>query len=137
MKTYNVQKRVETEKNTDLFDQVGFDTLEEAEKLFGELLKKKVNLAGEYNENNHKEYYIESLEIESYDEETDEFEIVEGKIVYSEGMKDKNNYKGDYASFFWYFAKFDGTELVYNFYYDGNLEYENVKESELTNWYNY
>lgn len=140
MKTYNVQKRVETEKNTDLFDKVGFDTLEEAEKLFGELLKKQVNLAGEYNENNHKEYYSEILEIESYDDEKDEFESIKEVVVYSEGLKDKNNYKGNYANWYWYFAKFDGTELVYNFYDNGkdlNLEYENVKESELKNWYNY
>lgn len=140
MKTFNVQKRVETEKNTDLFDKVGFDNLEEAEKLFSELLRKQVNLAGEYKEKNYKEYYSEILEIESYDEEEDEFESVKEVVVYLEGLKDKNNYKGDFANWYWYVAKYNGEELVYDFYDNGidlNLEYSSVKESELENWYNY
>lgn len=41
---------------------------------------------------------------------------------------------------YWAVGKFNGQELVYNFYDNGrdlNLEYENIKESELKNWFNY
>ncbi len=38
MKTYNVQKRVNTGSNTEIFDTVSFDCLDKAEEKFIEIL---------------------------------------------------------------------------------------------------
>lgn len=140
MKTYNVQKTVSTEKTTEQFDPVSFDNLQDAELFFNQELAKQENLAGEYNTGDFSEYYEEALVITSYDDETGYVEDVKSESVYCEGSKDKNNYKGNYANWYWFVAKFNGTELNYNFYDNSkemNLEYSDVKASELRNWYNY
>ena len=140
MKTYNVQKRVNTGSTTEIFDTISFDCLAKAEEKFKEILAVQETYAGEYNDNYFRGYYHEEIEIESFDDETDEFEQIKSVTVYYEGVKDKNNYKGEFANNYWAVAKFNGQELVYNFYDNGrdlNLEYENIKESELKNWLNY
>jgi len=140
MKTYNVQKRIESDDNTNLVLIASFDNLEDAEKRFEIELEKQETYAGEYLwENQPKNSYFETLEIESSEGEWD-FETIKQQIVYKETIVDKNNWKGNYAVNYWAVAKFDGSELVYNFYDNGkdlNLEYPNIKESELKNWYNY
>lgn len=139
MKTYKVQKLVQTEKTTESFDPKSFDNLKDAETFFNEILAKQVLLAGEYNTGEFSEYYNETLEIESFDDESDDFETIKEVVVYTESLMDKNNYKGDYANNYWGIGVFDGCELVYNFYNNGKdmqLEYENIKESELKKWYN-
>ena len=140
MKTYNVQKRVNTGSTTEIFDTISFDCLDKAEEKFQEILAVQETYAGEYNDNDFRDYYQEEIEIEYFDDETDEFEQIKSVTVYYEGVKDKNNYKGEFANNYWAVAKFNGQELVYNFYDNGrdlNLEYENIKESELKNWFNY
>lgn len=140
MKTFNVQKRVSTEKTTEIYDQLSFDTLEEATSKFNDLLSQQETYAGEYNDGQFSEYYNEVLEIESFDTETDDFETIEEVVVYQEGLTDKNNYKGEYANNYWAIASHNGTELIYNFYdngFDLNLKYENVKASDLKQWYNH
>lgn len=140
MKTFNVQKRVSTEKNTEIYDKLSFDNLKEATSKFNELIKQQETYAGEYNDGQFSEYYIEALEIESFDTETEDFETIEEVLVYQESLTDKNNYKGEYASNYWVIASHNGKELVYNFYDNGidlNLMYENIKESDLNKWYNY
>ena len=140
MKTYNVQKRVKTGSNTEIFDTVSFDCLDKAEEKFIEILAVQETYAGECNDNDFRDYYQEEIEIDCFDDETDEFEQIKSVTVYYEGVKDKNNYKGEFANNYWAVGKFNGQELVYNFYDNGrdlNLEYENIKESELKNWFNY
>ena len=140
MKTYNVQKRVNTGSTTEIFDTISFDCLDKAEEKFQEILAVQETYAGEYNENDFRDYYQEEIEIDCFDDETDEFEQIKSVTVYYEGVKDKNNYKGEFANNYWAVGKFNGQELVYNFYDNGrdfNLEYENIKESELKNWFNY
>lgn len=140
MKTFNVQKTVSTEKTTEQFDAVSFDNLQDAESHFNKVLAKQVTYAGEYNTGEFSEYYEEALSITSIDDETQDVEDVKSECVYYEGRKDKNNYKGDYPNWYWFIAKFNGTELIYNFYDNGkdlNIEYSDIKESELKNWYNY
>ena len=140
MKTYNVQKRVKTGSNTEIFDTVSFDCLDKAEEKFQEILAVQETYAGECNDNDFRDYYQEEIEIDCFDDETDEFEQIKSVTVYYEGVKDKNNYKGEFANNYWAVGKFNGQELVYNFYDNGrdlNLEYENIKESELKNWFNY
>ena len=140
MKTYNVQKRVNTGSTTEIFDTISFDCLDKAEEKFQEILAVQETYAGEYNDNDFRDYYQEEIEIDCFDDETDEFEQIKSVTVYYEGVKDKNNYKGEFANNYWAVGKFNGQELVYNFYDNGrdfNLEYENIKESELKNWFNY
>ena len=137
MKTYNVQKTVQTEKNTTSFNKGAFDNLQDAEKLFDEILKQQQTYAGEYNDINFSEYYTESLELICLDDDEDDIEPIKEVVVYHEGTFDKNNYKSDYADNYWGVGKFNGTELVYNFKIEGKIEYTDIKESELKNWYRY
>lgn len=140
MKTYNVQKRVSTETTTELYEKLSFNNLEEAKERFNEVLELQDMYAGEFNDGEWKGYYTETLEIESFDDETEDFKTIKEETVYHEGMIDKNNWKGNYANNYFAIAKWNGTELVYNFYDNGkdlNLEYKNIKASELENWYNY
>ena len=140
MKTYNVQKRVNTGSTTEIFDTISFDCLDKAEEKFQEILAVQETYAGEYNENDFRDFFQEEIEIEYFDDETDEFEQIKSVTVYYEGVKDKNNYKGEFANNYWAVGKFNGQELVYNFYDNGrdlNLVFENIKESELKNWFNY
>ncbi|WGK93819.1 MULTISPECIES: hypothetical protein [Flavobacterium] len=138
MKTFIVQKEVETGKTTEQYDSVYFDNLKDAEIYFNTELSNQENLAGEYNIGEFSEYYKESLVITVVDGE--DIEDLKSISVYEEGMKDKNNYRGNYANWYYYTAKFNGAELVYNFYdnrKDLNIEYSNIKKSELNKWFNY
>ncbi len=138
-KEYVVQKRIDRDSSADVVDVKNFTSLAAAKKYFNEQLLKQETYAGEYKDDNKfSEYYSETLELESVDDDSPE--NVEAVIVYSEGQMDKNNYKGDAANFYWAVGKFEGKELVYNFYDNGrdfNLEYGPIKESELDTWYNY
>lgn len=140
MNTYNVNKRVESDDNTNVVLIASFDNLSDAELKFNKELAKQETYGGEYlYENQPKNSYFEYLEIESLDEDED-FETVKEVVVYKETIVDKNNWKGNYACNYWAVAKFNGTELIYNFYDNGkdlNLEYADVKESDLNNWFNY
>ena len=59
MKTYNVQKRVKTGSNTEIFDTVSFDCLDKAEEKFIEILAVQETYAGECNDNDFRDYYQE------------------------------------------------------------------------------
>lgn len=134
---YIVQKNVETEKITENYDSETFDNYDEAEFRFNEILAIQDSLGGEYNVGEFSEFYKETISLETLID--GEFETILSKVVYSEGLKDKNNYKGNRANNYWAVGKYNGTELVYNMYDDGknlNLEYSNIKESELDDWYN-
>lgn len=137
MKTYNLQKRAATEHSTDIYNIGTFNDLETAKKEFENVLKTQDTYAGEYKRD-FKEYYLEILEIESFDYETEDFGSEIEITVYHEGVFDKNNWFGDYPVNYWGIAKHDGEKLIYNFYdnsKDLNLEYENI--TDLNNWYNY
>lgn len=138
MKTYNVQIRVERDDNTDIIKIGTFQNIDEAKGCFSNELKRESG--GQYLwENKFKKTYQEVLEIESINEYQDvETEIEE--VIYFEGHKDKNNWKGNYANNYWTIAKHNGKELIYNFYdnsVDLNLEYSDVPQSGLQNWYSY
>ena len=140
MKTYNVQKRVETEKTTEIFEKIPFKNLKFAESKFNEILKLQKTYAGEFNDSEFSDYYKETLEIESFNDETGDFETIKENLVYLEGTTDKNNYRGDNANNYWTIAKHNGIDLIYNFYdnsQDLNLEYPNIKEKDLSKWFNY
>ena len=140
MKTYNVQKRVETNTATDIYNIATFDNLADANIRYKSELSIQETYAGEYNEGKYNGFISEYLEIESFDSENEEFEEVKSTLVYYEGVTDKNNYKGNYANNYWTIAKHDGTNLIYNFYdnsIDLNLEYPNIAENDLIKWFNY
>lgn len=137
MKTFNVQKRVATESTTEIYETISFDNVKDAEIKFNEILEKQDTYAGEFNNGEFSEYYMEFLEIESVDEDGD-FETIKEVLVYHEGIEDKNNWKGNYACNYWAVAKHNGVDLVYNFYNNSKemvLEYEGI--TDLDNWYNY
>lgn len=139
MKKYNVFKEVSTEKNTENHELHSYETLKEAEIKFNEILSEQEVYAGEFNEGDFSEYYQEEIKIESVDQ--DENYVLEKKnTVYIEGVIDKNNWKGESASNYWQIARFNGKELIHNFYNNRNelnLEYENIKDTELKKWFNY
>ena len=89
MKTYNVQKRVNTGSNTEIFDTVSFDCLDKAEEKFIEILAVQETYAGECNDNDFRDYYQEEIEIDCFDDETDEFEQIKSVTV-ENGITGKN-----------------------------------------------
>lgn len=110
-----------------------FDTLEEAEKEFKEKLKQDG-----YKPDDRESWNIE-IEKVTLDEDGDEvdFEQEDGQVMYEEGTMDRSNYKGASASNYGYDAYWDAKkkELIYNFYFQGELTDENIPESKLKDWY--
>jgi hypothetical protein len=135
MKTYNVQTRIESDDNTNILLLKSFENLKDAESFLNETLANVY--PGQYVwENQFRNLYSEILEIEVIDEDGD-FETAQEVTVYTERTFDKNNWRGNYASNYWGVGRFDGTELVYDFSFQGEIQYQDIKESELNNWYNY
>lgn len=135
MATFQVQKRVETETRTEIYNECSVSTIEEAQAKFQEVLAAQDVYAGEFYESDEKGDYTESIEI--VDEEGEE---IQSERVFIAGRFDKNNYKGNYPVWYWGVAKWNGTELIYNFHNNGfdlDIEYADVKHSDLANWYNY
>ena len=132
MNNYQVQKVVQTETTTDIYDVQSFNSLEAAQAAYQEVLKKQDVYAGEYYENEGGDYW-EDIEIVDQDCET-----IQSERVYFQGRMDKNNYRGNYPVWYWAIGKHNGNEMVYNFYENGVdfvLAYENI--TNLDEWYNY
>lgn len=114
-------------------DSEEFSTLEEAEKEFQERLKQDG-----YKPDGRESWSIEIEKI-TLDEDGDEvdYEQEEGQVMYQEGTMDRSNYKGASAINYGYDAHWDAKkkELVYNFYFQGELTDEDIPESKLKDWY--
>lgn len=137
MKTYHLSFLVETESDTDYQNTEVFTDLKTAQKEF----KKAVKNAPRYrqsNDDDFREYLTESIVLEEWIDDDFENTLMQ-QTIYSEGVIDRNNYKGDYPSYYWFKARFNGKELVYRMYYENKLvKWGNkltVKESELPKWY--
>ena len=61
------------------------------------------------------------------------------EVIYSEGVIDRMNYKGDYAVDYYSRATFNGKELMHTMYFQGKKEMwgkkHKVPQSQLTQWY--
>lgn len=137
MKTYIIDFLIETESNTQGEVLSTFTDLKTAQKEF----KKAVKLAPRYrqsDEDDFKEYLSESIVLELW--EDDEFvEDITQQIIYSEGIIDRNNYKGNHASDYWFKATFNSKELMYEMYFQGEKQMwgkkHKVPQSKLNEWF--
>ena len=137
MKTYIINFLIETESNTQREVLDTFTDLKTAQKEF----KKAVRNATRYrqaNEDDFKEYLTESIVLELWVD--DEFEdTIEQQVIYSEGVIDKMDYKGDYAVNYYSRATFNGKELMHKMYFQGEKEMwdkkHKVPQSKLQEWY--
>lgn len=135
--TYKIYFKVSTESNTDgtLYDE--FTDLKLAQKEF----KKAVKNAPRYrqsDENDFKEYLEESIVLEKWNDD-ECVEDIDAQIIYSEGVIDRMNYKGDYAINYYFHATFNGKKLMHEMYFEGKKEMwgkkHKVPSSKLTEWY--
>ena len=104
--------------------------------------KKAVKTAPRYRqsaEDDFREYLNESITLEEWIDNDFENRL-EQQIIYSEGVIDRMNYKGDYAINYYSRATFNGKELMHVMYFQGEKEnwrkgnYK-VPQSKLTEWY--
>jgi len=70
------------------------------------------------------------------DGDLQDYEHIDGQMLYEEGMIDRNHYMGDHASDYGFTAYYSAKEkqLIYTMYFQGE-ETDTVLESELDNWY--
>ena len=137
MKQYIIHFQVETESYTDCDEIATFNDLKTAQKEF----KKAVKNAPRYrqtSEEDFKGYLNESITLEVWIDNNFEDKL-EQQIIYSEGIIDRMNYKGNYAMNYYSRATFNGKELMHEMYYDGKKEMwgnkRKVPNSQLDKWY--
>ncbi len=135
--TYKIYFKVSTESNTNITLYEDFTDLKLAQKEF----KKAVKNAPRYrqsDEDDFREYLEESVVLEKWEDE-DYVEDIDAQIIYSEGVIDRMNYKGDYAINYYFHATFNGKELMHEMYFEGKKEMwgkkHKVPSSKLTEWY--
>ena len=138
MKTYIISFLIETESNTQGEDIEVFTDLKTAQKEF----KKAVKNAPRYRqsaEDDFKEYLNESIVLELWVDDEFEENLMQ-QTIYSEGVIDRMNYKGNYAVDYYSRATFNGKELMYTMYFQGKREnwkkgsYK-VPDSKLNEWF--
>ena len=138
MKTYIINFLIETESNTQGEPLAVCSDLKTAQKEF----KKAVKLAPRYrqsNEDDFREYVTESIVLELW--EDDEFvEDISSQVIYSEGQIDRMTYKGNYPINYYFRATFNGKELMYTMYFQGEREHwrkgnYKVPQSKLNEWF--
>ena len=138
MKTYIISFLIETESNTQGEDIEVFTDLKTAQKEF----KKAVKNAPRYRqsaEDDFKEYLNESIVLELWVDDEFEENLMQ-QTIYSEGVIDRMNYKGNYAVDYYSRATFNGKELMHTMYFQGKKEnwrkgnYK-VPQSKLNEWY--
>jgi len=142
MTKYILSFLIETESYTDYRTIATFDDLKTAKKEFKKEVKTRYR--GETTEYTCKEYKTESVVLELYEgEDIDNLDFEETsmqQVIYSEGLIDRNNYKGEYASMYYSRATFNGKELMHTMYFQGEKQMwgkkHKVPESQLTKWYN-
>ena len=137
MKTYILSFLIETESNTQGENIEVFTDLTLAQKEF----KKAVKNAPRYrqsNDDDFKEYLDESIVLELW--ENDDFiETINQQVIYSEGVIDRMNWKGNHAINYYSRATFNGKELMHTMYFQGEKQMwgkkHKVPQSKLTEWY--
>lgn len=133
METFKIIFSVSTESNTEITVLSTFDNLKSAKKDFKKELKNIYR-----GKTSDYDSVIESLSLEKYINEEYEDEIT-GQTIYSEGIIDRMNYKGNYAVNYYSYATFNGKELMHEMYFQGKKENwgrkRKVPQSQLKNWY--
>lgn len=137
MKKYKLSFLIETESNTDYQNIQVFTDLKTAKKEY----KKAVKNAPRYrqsDENDFKEYLTESIVLELWIDEDFEETLMQ-EVIYSEGIIDRMNYKGNYAVNYYSRATFNGKELMHIMYFQGQKQMwgkkHKVPQSQLKQWY--
>jgi hypothetical protein len=137
MKQYIINFQTSTESYTDCDEIATFTDLKKAQKEF----KKAVFNAPKFRqiaEEDFKEFLTESIVLEEW--EGKEFiGILSEEVIYSEGVIDRMNYKGNYPINYYFRATFNGKELMHTMYYDNKKEMwgnkRKVPNSQLDKWY--
>ena len=137
MKTYNLYFLIETESDIEYRLLDTFTDLKTAQKEY----KKAVKNTPRYrqsDENNFREYLNESITLEEWIDNDFENRL-EQQIIYSEGVIDRMNYRGNYAVNYYSRATFNGKELMHVMYFQGEKEMwgkkYKVPQSKLNKWY--
>ena len=138
MKEYKLFFLIETESDTSDELLGTFTDLKTAQKEF----KKAVKNAPRYRqsaEDDFKEYLNESIVLELWVDDEFEENLMQ-QTIYSEGVIDRMNYKGNYAVDYYSRATFNGKELMHTMYFQGKKEnwkkgsYK-VPDSKLNEWF--
>jgi hypothetical protein len=131
--TYHVCFYVETESTTEQEILSTFDNLKDAKKIFNLEVKNAYRGKKSDRKDVSEKIVLIELENENYTED------ICSQIIYSEGMIDRKNWKGNYAVNYYYYAKFNGKELMYEMYFQGKKEMwgkkHKVPQSQLSEWY--
>lgn len=137
MKTYQLSFLIETESTTEYRDTEVFTDLKTAQKEYKKAVKNAYK-GRQSNEDDFKEYLTESIVLELY-VDGDFEETLMQEIIYSEGVIDRMNYKGDYAVNFYSRATFNGKELMHTMYFQGEKQMwgkkHKVPQSKIEEWY--
>lgn len=137
MKTYQLSFLIETESNTEYRDTEVFKDLKTAQKEYKKAVK-NVYKGRQSDEDDFKEYLKESIVLELH-VNGDFEETLMQEVIYSEGVIDRMNYKGDYAVNFYSRATFNGKELMHTMYFQGEKQMwgkkHKVPQSKIEEWY--
>lgn len=137
MKTYKLAFLTETESNTEIEEINTFTDLKIAKKEFKTAVK--YSYRGRCaNEEDFKEYLTESIVLEEWVDDEYETTLLQ-QVIYSEGIIDRMNYKGNHASWYYSRATFNGEELMHTMYFQGEKQMwskkHKVPQSQINNWY--
>lgn len=137
MKDYILSFLIENETESRYSDVEVFDNFKEAKKAFKRRVKNQPRFR-ESDESDFKEYLSESVVLDLWIDGDFEETLMQ-QVIYSEGQIDRNNYKGDYASWYYSRATFNGKELMHTMYFLGEKQMwgkrHKVPNSKLKEWY--
>lgn len=133
MKTYKIVFEISTDSSTETEVLYNFNDLKSAEKEY----KKEVKNAYRGKTSDY-DGVTESIVLELWEDENYEKEL-EKQIIYSEGVIDRMNWKGNHALNYYCYGVFNGKELMYEMFFQGEKENwgkkRKVPHSQLSNWY--
>lgn len=140
MKKYILSFLIETESDTDYRTIATFDDLKTAQKEFKKEVKTTYRGGTDYA---CKGYKTEVIVLDLYKgEDIDSLDFEENlmqEVIYSEGIIDRMNWKGEHAVNYYFYAVFNGKELMYTMYYQDKKEMwgkkHKVPQSKLKEWY--
>jgi hypothetical protein len=137
MEKYIISFLISTESTTQGESIATFTDLTLAQKEY----KKVVKTSPRYRqsaEDDFREYLTESIVLELWIDDDFEETLMQ-EVIYSEGVIDRMNWKGDYPINYYSKATFNGKELMHEMYFQGKKQMwgkkHKVPHSKLQDWY--
>lgn len=133
MENYQICFYIETESTTEQEILSVFDNLKEAIKAFKHEVK--TTYRGKTSDRNDvtEAIVLEKCIDGEYDED------VLKQVIYSEGVIDRKNWRGNYAVNYYHYSVYNGKELMHEMYFQGEKEMwgkkHKVPHSKLNEWY--